>query len=117
MKNMSWIWAILMPIIGFLIPALADPDIVLEGLTTAAGYVGLITIITEGLKPLLKKWQDFKYFAEGLSLVVAIVLGYGGFLFEYGIFMYATWYYTLGLVLIGWAVSNRWYDLSFKLIK
>ena len=118
MKN-SWIWVILLPAITLLIPEFIQiKDAVLLGLTSVAGYVGVITIVTQGLKPLIqrywKAWYEHKYFGETLSLVAAAGLGFGGYLFSYGIFEYATWYYTLGIVLLGWMTSNRWYDVTLK---
>ncbi len=118
-KTSSWIIAALVPILAVFLPEVAHlPDAIGVGLLTVAGYVGLIAIVTDAVKPFVKKvWKGYSssgFGGEILSLVVAQLLAFGAYLFEYGIFEYATWYWTMGMAIIAWITAMGWYDKFLK---
>lgn len=114
MKNVSWIWVILLPVITLLFPELANVGDATQTLATFAGYVGLVTIITEGVKRLIK--IDWVYFPEVASLIVALLIAFAAWIFKVGIFSAVdmVWYHVVFLAIVATGAANRWYDITLK---
>ena len=118
MKNLNWLWVIIVPLIAVIAPNYADlPEAVSNGLLTPVGYIGLITLVTQVFKPLVFKidfFYNWKHTSVFLSLVVALVLGVGAWFFQYGIFAGMVLIEVLGHAVIAWGAANKWYDWTLK---
>ena len=114
MKN-AWVWSVLAFLIGTFLPEFADvPSQITQGLLTSVGYMGLVTLLTEIIKPFAFKVWDFKHLSIVLSLLIALLLGYGSWLLNYGIFDSMAWFEVLVQALIAWISANKWYDWTLK---
>lgn len=118
MKDLKWLTAILAPLIGLVLPEIANLEVITTGLLTGGGYIGLIVLLSEGIKRILtSRGVTFDHMGVKISLLSALLLGFGGWFFQYGIFEHLLWWHTLGVAIISWGASNRWYDITLSLPK
>ncbi len=114
---------ILIPLLGLLFPELVDLE---QGQFYANifGVAGLITIVTEGVKKLLRYGElygnkiTWRYFPQVASLVIGIVLSFVGVWFELGMFadVDLIWWQVAGTGVIASGLSMAWYDTKFAQI-
>jgi NO-binding membrane sensor protein with MHYT domain len=119
MKNLHWLIAILLPIIGLAIPEFSDPDQFTLVFANLAGLAGGIAIVVEGLKSLLKYNENsWKHLPVLLSFLVGIILSFLGWWLEFGMFIgqQIVWWQVIATGIVAAGLSNRWYDAEFAKI-
>jgi phage-related protein len=116
-KIKSWILTLLLPVLGFLLPQYADPDVLSLTFSSLAGIVGLVVIIVNGLKAILKYSPEtsWKYLPKLLSILVSVILCTLAWWLKFGMFadLVIVWWQVIATGLVAAGVSMLWYDLTF----
>lgn len=118
MKNIkSWILTLILPVLGFFFPTYAEPDAINLALSSLAGIVGLVVIIVNGLKALLKYDSEtgWKYLPKLLSVLVAVIICALAWWLNFGMFadLVIVWWQVIATGLVAAGASMLWYDVTF----
>lgn len=107
---------LLIPVLGFLFPELADPGVVYEYAATFVGLAVLVTIFVQAIKVAIKYDPDvsWKYLPILLALLIGALVGLVFYWLNLGLF--AT-FETIPSVIVGGlmvgGLSLGWYDAPF----
>jgi hypothetical protein len=118
--KIGFLSVVLLPLLGLLFPQLVNIE---DGTYFAniVGLAGLVAIIVEGLKKLLKYGElygnkiSWRYLPQVLALSTGVLCSFIGDYFAFGMFngLELLWWQVVGTGVIAGGLSMAWYDAKF----